>query len=173
MYNRLDPFFQKHKVFYKYQFGFRKNRATNNALTEVTNYIYKSLGEGNYVFDIYIDLKKAFDTVQHKILLYKLQHYGIRGLAFQWFESYSSKRKQFLVINNTQSDISDLCEYGVPQGSVHEPMLFLLFVNDIHRSLSEITIKLFADDTNCFISDEDFNSLEKLVERELNNCKNG
>ena len=100
MYNRLDPFFQKHNVFYKYQFGFRKNHATNNALTEVMNYIYKSLDEGNYVFGMYIDLKKAFDTVQHKILLYKLQHYGIRGLAFQWFESYVSKRKQFLVLNN-------------------------------------------------------------------------
>ena len=124
------------------------------------NYIYKSLHEGNYVFGIYIyiyiyiyvDLKKAFDTVQHQILLYKLQHYGIRGLAFQWFESYLSKRKQFVVVNNIQSDISEFCEYGVPQGSVLGPILFLLFINDIHRSLSKITIKLFADDTNCFIS---------------------
>ena len=154
MYNRLEPFFQKHNVFYKYQSGFRKNHATNNALTEVVNYIYKLLDEGNYVFGIYIDLKKAFDTVQHKILLYKL-----------------SKRKQFLVVNNTQSDISDLCEYGVPQGSVLGSMLFLLFINDIHRSFSEITIKLFADDTDCFISDKDFNSLEKLAERELNKLR--
>ena len=66
MYNRLDPFFRKHKVFYKYQFGFRKNHATDNALTEAISYIYKSLDEGNYVFGIYIDLKKAFDTVQQK-----------------------------------------------------------------------------------------------------------
>ena len=162
------------------------------------NYSYKSLDEGNCVFGISIDLKKAFDTVQHKVLLYKLQHYGICRLAFQWFESYLSKKKQFLVINNTshlrkatfqnvqwfelhlsrkkqflvinntQSDISYLCEYGVSQGSVLGPMLFLLFINDIHRSRSEITIKLFADDTNCIISDKDFNSLEKLLEGELN-----
>ena len=110
MYNRLNPFFQKYNIFYKYQFGFRKNNATANALTEVIDYIYKSLDEGNYVFGIYIDLKKAFDTVQHKILLHKLQYYGIRGLAFHWFETYLSKRKQSIVINDTQSDISDLCE---------------------------------------------------------------
>ena len=148
MYNRLNPFFQKHNIFYKYQFGFRKNHATANALTEVINYIYKSLDEGNYVFGIYIDLKKAFDTVQHNILLHKLQYYGIRGLAFHWFETYLSKRKQFVVINDTQSDISDLCEYGVPQGPVLGPILFLLFINDIHMSLNNIVIKLFADDTN-------------------------
>ena len=82
------------------------------------NYSYKSSDDGNYVFGIYIDLKKAFDTVQHTILPCKLQHYRIRGLAFQWFESYLFKSKQFLVINNTQSDVSDLCEYEVPQGSV-------------------------------------------------------
>ena len=105
MYNRLNPFFQKHNIFYKYQFGFRKNHATANALTEVIDYIYKSLDEGNYVFGIYIDLKKAFDTVQRKILLHKLQHYGIHGLAFHCFETYLSKRKQFVVINDTQSDI--------------------------------------------------------------------
>ena len=168
MCNRLNPFFQKHNIFYKYQFGFRKNHATTNALTEVIDYIYKSLDEENYISGIYIDLKKAFDTVQRKILLHKLQYYEIRGLAFHWFETYLSKRKHFVVINDTQSDISDLCEYGDPQGSVLGPILFLLFINDIHKSLSNIVIKLSADYTNCFISDKDFNSLERLAEIELN-----
>ena len=167
MYNRLVPFLQKRKVFYKYQFGFRKNHATKKALNEVMNYIYKSVDKVNYVFGIYINLKKAFDTVQHQILLYKLQHYGICGLTFQWFQSYASKRKQFVVINNVQSDISELCEYGLPQGSVLGPILFLLFINDIHRSFSKITIKLFVDDKNCFISDKNFNLLERLAEIEL------
>ena len=81
MLNRLLQFLNKNDTLYKYQFGFRKNHATSNALAEVIDHIYKSLDEGNYVFGIYIDLKKAFDTVQHQILLYKLQHYGIRGIA--------------------------------------------------------------------------------------------
>ena len=88
--------------------------------------------------------------------------------VFLFHQSYSLLRKQFVVINDTQSDISDLCEFGVPQGSVLGPILFLLFINDIHKSLSNIVIKLFADDTNCFISDKDFNSLERLAEIELN-----
>ena len=168
MYNRLHQFFEKHNIFYKYQFGFKQNHATLHALTEVIDYIYKSLDEGNYVFGIYIDLKKAFDTVQHEILLHKLQHYGIRGLALKWFESYLSKRKQYVVVNGTQSDMLELCGYGVPQGSVLGPILFLLFINDIHKSLSNVIIKLFADDTNCFVLGKDFNSLERLVQLELN-----
>ena len=83
MFNRLDPFFQKHKVFYKYQFGFRKHHATNNALTEVMSYIYKSLDEGNYVFGIYIDLKKAFDTVHY----YMTNSYRPGLKKFDWLRA--------------------------------------------------------------------------------------
>ena len=89
MYNRLNTFLTKHKIFYKYQFGFRNNHATADGLSEVIDFIYKYLDEGNFVFGIYIYRpKNAFDTVQHRTLLYKLQHYGIRVLALQWFESY-------------------------------------------------------------------------------------
>ena len=167
MYNRLDSFLHKHKILYKYQFGFRKNQATTNVLTEIRDYIYKSL-EGNYVFGIYIDLKKAVDNVQHDIFLSKIQHYGIRGAALEWFKSYQTKRKQYVITNGIQSDLSELCKYGVPQGSVLGPMLFPLFINDINKSLENIIVKLFADDTNCFISGNDFNQLERLVEAELN-----
>ena len=148
--NRLLQLLNKNDMLYKYQFGFRKNHATSNALTEVIDHIYKSLDVGNYVFGIYIDLKKAFDTVQHQILLYKLQHYGIRGIA------------------GIQSDILEFSGYGVPQGSVLGPLLFLLFINNIHKSLDKIIIKLFADDANCFISGNNFNQLERLAETELN-----
>ena len=105
MLNRLLNFLNKNDIQYEYQFGFRENPSTTHALTEVIDYIYKSLDEGNYVFGIYVDLKKAFDTVKHHILLQKLEHYGIRGVVLDWFDSYLSKRKQFVVTNDIQSDI--------------------------------------------------------------------
>ena len=118
MLNRLLKFLNKNNILYKYQFGLRKNHATTHALTEVTDNIYKSPDERNYIFGIYIDLKKAFDTVQHQIFLQKLQHYGIRGIALEWFNSYLSNGKKFVVTNGIQSDILELSGYGVPQRSV-------------------------------------------------------
>ena len=95
-----------------YQFGFRKNHETTHSLMEVIDYIYKSLDEGNCVFGIYINFKRAFNTLQHQILLQKLQHYGMQGIALEWFYSYlSNKKKQFIVTNSIQSDILELSGY--------------------------------------------------------------
>ena len=106
--------------------------------------------------------------MEHKILLCKLQYYGIRGLALEWFKSYSANRKQFALINDTHSNNIDLCEYGVPQESALGPILFLLFITDIYKSLQSIIIKLFADDTNCLLLGNDFNLLERQAELDLN-----
>ena len=89
---RLKQFLKKHNILYKYQFGFSENHSTSHALIDVVEYIYKSLDDNKFVFGVYIDLKKAFDTVDHDILLAKLEHYGIRGNALKWFKSYLSKR---------------------------------------------------------------------------------
>ena len=167
VYTRVKSFLDKHRVLYKYQFGFRSKSSTTYALLDVLDYIYTSLDQGKYVFGVYIDLKKAFDTVSHKILLTKLEHYGIRGLALNWFSSYLSNRSQFVFINNVSSSIISTCNYGVPQGSVLGPLLFLLFINDIHEAIKCSTIKLFADDTNCFFSGYDFETLRETVVTEV------
>ena len=167
VHTRVKSFLDKHPVLYKYQFGFRSKSSTTYALLDVSDYIYTSLDQGKYVFGVYIDLKKAFDTVSHKILLTKLEHYGIRGLALNWFSSYLSNRSQFVFINNVSSSIISTCNYGVPQGSLLGPLLFLLFINDIHEAIKCSTIKLFADDTNCFFSGYDFETLRETVVTEV------
>ncbi len=95
MYKTVIQFLNKYKILYKYQFGCRENHSTTMALTEIDDNILKDLENGKYVAGGYLDLGKAFDTVNHNILLSKLEHYGIRGLGFQWLESYISNRQQF------------------------------------------------------------------------------
>ena len=152
IYRRLKSFLDKLKILYKYQFGFRTNHYTSLALVDITEYIYKVLDKGNFAFGIYIDLKKAFDTVNHDILIKKLDHYGIRGVAPDWFRSYLKDRKQIFYISETRLEITKMCNFGVLQGSFLGQLLFLLNINDINRSLNEVIIKLFADDTNCSFS---------------------
>ena len=116
----------------------------------VIDSIYQHLDNHEYTIGIYLDLQKAFDTVNHDILLYKLSNYGIGGVVYQWFKKYLSDRKQFISVAGVSSEIGSI-SMGVPQGSVFGPLLFLLYVNDIHKAAK---VKLFADDTNLFLYDK-------------------
>ena len=117
MHKRLYEFLEVNNILFENQFGFRKNNSTVYALMEITEKIKESIDNNKLGCGIFIDLKKAFDTVNHKILLSKLEHYGIRGNLLSWFESYLTDRKQFVSFNGENSDPKDiLC--GVPQGSV-------------------------------------------------------
>ena len=110
--------------------------------------------------------KTSFDTVNHKILLLKLEHYGIRGAALKWFESYLTDRKQFVYFNGVSSDtLSISC--GVPQGSVLGPLLFLLYINDLPNISSKLYFYLFADDTNIYYESKNLVEIEKTVNAEL------
>ena len=115
---------------------------------------------------IFIDLKKAFDTVDHSILSHKLNHYGVRGIINTWFSSYLSKRSQSTQIGSTVSNKEEIV-CGVPQGSVLGPLLFLIYVNDIYRCSQIFDFYLFADDTNLLYSDKDLRDLETVVNEEL------
>ena len=115
---------------------------------------------------IFLDLKKAFDTINHSILLKKLNHYGIRGIINDWFSLYLLGRSQVTEIDSNLSTINKI-SCGVPQGSVLGPLLFLIYINDFHNSSEKLSFYLFADDTNLLYADKNLKSLEKMVNNEL------
>ena len=166
MHKRLYHFLEVHKILYENQFGFRRNNSTAHSLIEITEKIKESIDGGKYGCGIFIDLKKAFDTVNHKILLTKLEHYGVRGSILKWFESYLSNRKQYVFYNGVSSDIASI-NCGVPQGSVLGPLLFLIYINDLPNISNKLLFFLFADDTNIYYESNDLHELEKTVNKEL------
>ena len=165
MYNRLYNHLQANNILYDFQFGFRKNYSTTLALVDVVDNIYKHLDDGKLGVGIYLDLQKAFDTVNHRILLRKLYHYGIRGVVHEWFQSYLDNRQQFTCISGIRSTLANIT-CGVPQGSVLGPLLFLIYINDIGNAVVHQKVKLFADDTNVFVFGDNLSD----VETNANSC---
>ena len=166
MHARLYEFLELHNILFLNQFGFRKFHSTSHSLVEITEEIKESIDNGKYGCGIFIDLKKAFDTVNHKILLSKLEHYGIRGSLLKWFESYLTNRTQYVFLNGVSSDTMRM-SCGVPQGSVLGPLLFLLYINDLPNISDKLKFFLFADDTNIYYESDNLKSLEKIVNQEL------
>ena len=147
MFTRLYSFLESNKCIYDLQFGFRKKHSTNHALLNMTQQIKEAMDKGNIAIGVFVDFQKAFDTVNHKILLSKLEHYGIRGIANSWFSSYLSNRQQYVSIGGINSETKPIM-HGVPQGSVLGPLLFLVYINDLHACIHFSTTRHFADDTN-------------------------
>ena len=167
MYTRLLDIFEKFKIIHDNQFGFRKGRSTHMALMILMDKIAKSLENGKLVFGVFLDFAKAFDTVNHDVLLQILQHYGIRGSALKWFQSYLSDRCQYVTYNGQESSKKAI-NCGVPQGFILGPLLFIIYINDLSNVCNHMMSLLFADDTNLFVSGKDVIKLQQEVEMDLN-----
>ena len=167
VHEQLYTFLIKEAVIYESQFGFQKGRSTLHSLIEIVEKIRECMESKKYGCGIFIDLKKAFDTVNHEILVLKLEHYGIRDKALEWFNSYLTGRTQFTFCNGKKSELRTIT-CGVPQGSVLGPLLFLLYINDLPNISSRLKFYLFADDTNIFYESSDLEVLERTVNKELN-----
>ena len=168
MYNRMKSFIDKEDILYASQYGFRKGFSTEHAIHEIVNKIQTNMDKRLYSCGIFIDLKKAFDTVDHNILLDKLNFYGFRGIVNDWFRSYLLGRTHTTQIGKQVSVKSSVC-CGVPQGSVLGPLLFLIYINDIYRSSNKFEFYLFADDTNLLYAHKNLKTLEMVVNAELKN----
>ena len=125
MYNRLIRYINRYGLLYEYHFGFQKGKSTHMALTTLTDKIYEALDQGELVKGTFLDFSKACDTVDHGILLQKLELYGVQDISLKWFDSYLSNRLQYVTYYNIKSDKENM-ECGVPQGSILGPLLFLL-----------------------------------------------
>ena len=144
---QLYDYFTENELIYDSQYGFRKLHSTELAAIELTDKIYTSLDNKKQPLAIFLDLSKAFDTIDHSILLYKLHYYGVKGTALNWFKRYLTNRSQQVEFNDTISS-SKKIETGVPQGSILGPLLFIIYMNDISKVTDKFHFTLYADDTS-------------------------
>lgn len=164
--NRIVPFLKQHNVLYNFQYGFRQGSSTATAAAELLDDIIKGIDAKQFVGALFLDLRKAFDTLDHSILLRKLEAYGIRGIAHDILRSYLQDRKQFVSIGDSQSSLKFI-KVGVPQGSNIGPLLFLLYVNDLSRLQLKGIPRLFADDTALFYPHFDVETIVRDMNEDL------
>ena len=143
---QIHEYFQSKHLYYEHQYGFIKNRSTEQAALELIDRVITEIDKGEIPFNIYIDLSKAFDTLDHAILMDKLYYYGVQGTSLDLLRNYLVKRKQYVQIGEVKSDITYLST-GVPQGSILGPLLFIIYINDIAKCSNLLHTIIYADDT--------------------------
>ena len=166
VHSQLYCFLSKHKLLSPHQCGFRKHHSTESAAISLTDSIRRGMDQGLLTGSVFIDLRKAFDTVDHETLVTKLETFGIADIELTWFREYLSNRKQVVAVENELSDLGCIST-GVPQGSILGPLLFVLLMNDLPDRLNLCSTLMYADDTVLFYSSKDIQDIETVLTREL------
>ena len=166
VFNRCISFLNKHNIIFKNQFDFCPKHSTNIAVIKLFDNIVNTANNNEITTGIFLDLSKAFDTIKHDILLHKMARYRFRGIVLDWFKSYLTNRKQFVEYNNSKSTIR-LINSQMPQGSILEPLGFIIYVSDIPNSVPDLSLILFADDTSAFTSHKDLSTLNNIMNNGL------
>jgi retron-type reverse transcriptase len=166
IHKRLYYFLLSQSVFYQSQYGFRPKHSTTHAIHEFVDQAITSFEEKKTTLGVFLDLSKAFDTIDHSILLSKLEWYGVRGTALEWFRSYLSNRKQFVQYKETKSSTHTI-PCGVPQDSVLGPLLFIIYTNDLPNCLKFSKAILFADDTTVYLTSKSISNLFNNINSDL------
>ena len=164
---QITAFFDKYNLLSTRQYGFKKHIGTRNALSDVNDMVTHALNKGKYVAAILIDLQKAFDTVDHSILLKKCNQMGLRGKMNNIIKNYMTNRKSVVKINSDHSELENI-NFGVPQGSVLGPILFLIYINDIEQCINNTQLYLFADDIVLFSINDDYTKMLKNLQNDFN-----
>ena len=171
MYRRLYTFLNNKNIIYDLRFGARQQYSTSHTLINITENIRKTLDDGNIGCEVFVDLQKVYDTVDHQILLAKLNLYGIRGVSNDRFKSYLSNRNRCVSINRFESSLA-VINCGVPQGSVLGSLLFLLLINELNQAIKFCKIHHFADDTSLLCHGNSIKKLNKVVNADLKHLVN-
>ena len=166
VYDSLYSYLTKYNLLTPYQSGFRSGYSCESCLLNMTNNWYKSINHGDMVGVVALDLSKAFDVLNHEIILSKLKIYGFSDVALLWFESYLKGRYQYVHINNINSEKLGQ-NHGVPQGSILGPLIFSLFMNDMPLVLNYVNLDLYADDTTLYVAGPSLKIIKKHLSQDL------